>query len=651
MLSCDSLSTTTACLADTLEQFKKKGNGLFARLTPKRTCDRALFHALSPPHQVGMKEDGMEDENKTNTAVKLFHLGMLDEAEASCRETLARQRGNANAWNLLGLILHRKDCREQSIRALEMAIEVAPRSPEALNNLGNVYKESGDHARAIRCYRKAIDIAPGHAMANANIAGCLLETGELDKAEAHARNAVSTDGSLLEGISALAAVYERRKDFDKAIGVLKDAEAMFVANPDWHVRLGCAYVMSRSHELAERAFRQALRLRPDFVEAMSNLGQVLFQLGRLEEAEAVLTQALEIRPGMKEGYVNLANVLIAKCNHHGALRCIDALLALDPECASGHFLRGLALLVEGNLIDGWKEYDWRWKTQEYRLRTTNSSIPEWRGEALAGRTLLVHVEQGIGDTLQFVRYIPMIEKDGGHVILEVQPPLERLLTGIPNMDSLLIKGAPWPNVELRVPLLNIPGVFQTTLETIPAAVPYLYADPNIVPSWQAKAFSLGSGFKVGLVWAGNPDHANDHNRSMLLSELAPLADVAGVTWISLQKGPAADQIGNGSPFPALIDWTADLNDYADSAALIEQLNLVISVDTSVVHLAGGMNRPVWAMIPYAPDWRWLLDRSDSPWYPSMRLFRQRERGNWDQVVTEVAQALKAFVSTFNSSAT
>lgn len=594
--------------------------------------------------------DAMNTEipHPLEAAFQLFRLGLLEEAGEAYRAVVKQQRGNADAWNMLGIILHRLGRIEDAIKALETAVEVAPRSPEALNNLGNLYKDSGDYLRAARFYRKALTLAPDLVSANANLANCLVESGDLSAAETHARRALDLDGQSIEAWSALACISERRGDYAQAIEMLESALKVFPDQADWLMHLGCTRMLDKQYEGAINALHRALQCRPQFVEAMNNLGKALFEVGRLEEAEVVLRDAIHLRPSMKELYINLANVQISLRQHAEAMASFHQVLSLDPDNASARFVLGMVLLVEGDLENGWREYAWRWQTKEYGARLRNIPVPEWRGEDLTGKTLFIHAEQGVGDTLQFVRYLPTIGKLGGRVVLECQPPLRLLLASLAGIAALTVKDEPLPEIDLHIPLLNIPGVMGTSLDNIPNQVPYLRAAPMAVEYWARRICSLNGLVRVGIAWAGNPDHVNDRNRSMRLTQLAPLASVNGVSWISLQKGAGAEQLHVEPKVMDLVDWTDDLGDFADTAALIENLDLVIAVDTSVVHLAGALNKPVWVMVPFAPDWRWLLDRSDSPWYPSMRLFRQGTRGDWGGVVNQVAHELEVLINSASS---
>jgi len=303
--------------------------------------------------------------------------------------------------------------------------------------------------------------------------------------------------------------------------------------------------------------------------------------------------------------------------------------------------------LAGRFEEGWKEYEWRWKTKLLSGDAGRFSAPTWGGEAIGDRVILLHAEQGLGDTLQFCRYAPLIAA-GARVVLEVQAPLTRLLSQLPGIAAIVARGDGLPPFDLHCPLLSLAGVVGTTLDTIPAEAPYLAADPALAADWRDRLAGLG-GLRTGLVWAGGRRldanlAAVDRRRSIALDTMSPLGEVSGVTFISLQKGDPSAQAAHPPAGMALYDFTADLHDFADTAALIDNLDLVISVDTSVVHLAGALGKPVWLLNRFDTCWRWLLDRDDSPWYPQLRQFRQPSPGDWKSVISGVGDALQCLAA-------
>jgi hypothetical protein len=337
-------------------------------------------------------------------------------------------------------------------------------------------------------------------------------------------------------------------------------------------------------------------------------------------------------PGRADACVNLGNVLLEQGRPLAAHLLFERALALAPDFPSAHWNDGLALLVTGDLANGFRQ--WRWNVPASK----RFAAREWRGEPLGGATILIFAEQGFGDVIQFVRYLPLVTARGGRVVLEAPAELHRLLAGLDGVDRVIALGDPLPDFAWQCPLLNLPIAFGTELATIPASVPYLRADPGAVADWRRRL--ARPGLTVGLVWAGRPEHKRDRHRSLPLAQLVPLASVEGVSYVALQKGPAlaeAERLADRLPIEILSPL---LEDFAATAAAIMALDLVISVDTSVAHLAGALGKPVWLLLPCAPDWRWLEARSDSPWYPTARLFRQTSSRRWESVVAEVAQALR-----------
>ncbi|MHB8284179.1 MAG: tetratricopeptide repeat protein [Caulobacteraceae bacterium] len=510
----------------------------------------------------------------------------------------------------LGLSLRKLGRPAEAEPHLRAVVQQAPNDPDAHNNLGAVLSDLGRLEEAQAAYIAAVTLKPDHAEAYHNLGGVLRVQGQLDAAEACYRNAL----------------------------ILRPDQ------PQTHNNLGvCLVGMGRLPE-AEACFRASLDLAPDQAEALNNLGSVHRQLGRFAQAEPIFRQALAIRPRYPDAQNNLGNTLISLGDFTGAQAQFRAVIAARPDHAEAHANLALTLLAAGELDEGWREYEWRWKAKGLKARPHVTAAPLWTGEPLAGRTLLLHAEQGLGDTLQFCRYAPLIT--GGRVVMEVQAPLVELMTTLGGGIEVIARGDPAPAFDVQCPLVSLPRAFGTRLETIPARIPYLSVDPVRRAIWRARLAPL-EGLKVGLVWAGGarPDqpatNAVNARRSMTLAAMAPLGGVAGVSFVSLQKGQPAEAEALSPPEGlALLEFADDLHDFADTAALTATLDLVISVDTAVVHLAGALGKPVWMLNRYDTCWRWLLGREDSPWYPSLRQFRQAEAGNWAAVVDDVAAALR-----------
>lgn len=429
-------------------------------------------------------------------------------------------------------------------------------------------------------------------------------------------------------------------------GRLDDAAALYqrilhadpAFAPAW-INLGVLLRRTGKAEAAVMCLRRGIALQPEDGAAWSNLGNALRAANRLDEAHSAQRRALDLSPGVARVHYNYGLTVRDKGDLDAAEHAMHRaeLLGYDtPEIA---WDRALTKLLAGDLKAGFAAYESRWRLPE--SEALHQDIPQWDGSALAGRTLLVWAEQGLGDTIQFSRYLSdgaaSLRIADGKVVLEVQPPLARVLQRSPDFAgvSVVPRGAKLPPVDVQIPLLSLPRLARTDLESIPDHCPYLVPPPDGTPPASLQADRL----KVGICWAGKPSHRNDRNRSMQLSTFGALFDLPGTDFLSVQKGPAAAEIEERSIGALVRDLGSGFRDFADTATALRSLDLVITVDTSVAHLAGAMARPVWVLLPYAPDWRWMMHRDDSPWYPSMTLFRQTSPGDWEEVLTRVRHAL------------
>jgi hypothetical protein len=366
------------------------------------------------------------------------------------------------------------------------------------------------------------------------------------------------------------------------------------------------------------------------------LGNALQDKGQLNDGIAAHNRALHLNPNYAEVHNNLGNALGAAGRFEEAVASLRRAIELKPDFAIAHFSLANMLLLQGDFDRGWPEYEWRRSLPGLNRREFVQ--PRWDGTALNGRTILLHAEQGIGDTIQLIRYVNTASVRGGKIVVECQPELVRLFQTLSGVDQVVALNQPLPDFDIHCPMFSLPPILKTNLETIPATVPYLKADENLCLRWAACMAPFGER-NVGIVWAGSPGHKNDRNRSFSLSQLSPFARIPGITFHSLQKGDAARQASTSPEGMKLIDRSAELSDFAETAALIANLDLVIAADTAAAHLAGALAKPVWVLLPFVPDWRWMLDRPDNPWYPTMRLFRQKSFGDWTEVIERVAQAL------------
>lgn len=562
-------------------------------------------------------------------------LGRPAEAVASFRAALELRPASADAHGNLGNALRDLGRLGEAEHHLREALHRRPAYPEAHNNLGAVLRDAGQAAEAEGCFRAALRLRPEFAEAHRNL-------GQLLNAHGRHAEAVASLRAALQGRPVDAAIWAELGSALRALGRSAEAEPALrealrhdPAFEAARIELGNAlHDLGRLDE-AEAAFRAALTARSDSPAALLGLGVVAGLLGRFAEAEATLRQALQHQPGLAGAHSALGDVLRNRGRLAEAETALREALRLQPDDPDAQVHLAFTLLQAGRLAEGWRAYEHRGRARAWRGRTRRFAARQWQGEALAGRTLLLHAEQGLGDTLQFCRYAPLIHLDGGRVLLEAPEPLERLLASLPGV-TVLRRDAPLPPFDLHCPLMSLPQRFGTTLATIPAA-PYLPADPAATSAWRARLAALPPGPRVGLVWAGSPATDADRRRSLPLEALAPLADIERVRFVSLQKGPAASQ---APPVGLdLHDPTEALRDFADTAALVGALDLVIGVDTAVVHLAGALGRPVWLLNRFDTCWRWLTNRDDSPWYPTLRMFRQTSPDDWAGPVSAVRDAL------------
>ncbi len=391
--------------------------------------------------------------------------------------------------------------------------------------------------------------------------------------------------------------------------------------------LGVSLKEAGDLEGAERCFRDIVEQQPELPDPQQSLGVVLQLQGRLQEAIRQYRTATTLDPGFVKAHYNLANAFLQSGLYQDALESVKTAIQCDPSHADAHWLLGMLLLQSGDFTNGWREYEWRWKAFEFTSRIPDLGRPQWDGSALEGRTLLIHMEQGRGDMIQFIRYAPLAAAMGGMVVACAVPELVSLLASVEGISVVDRNGA-LPDFDIHAPVQSLPYLFSTTLETVPQNIPYLRADPVKVAEW-LQIFPDEEHFRIGIVWQGTPTHRDDHNRSCSLREFLKLGDLDGIDIYSLQIGAGAEQLIGLPDGMLLIDATEHIQDFSDTAAIIANLDLVISVDTAAAHLAGALGKPVWTLLPHLSEWRWLLDRDDTPWYPTMRLFRQALAGDWE----------------------
>ncbi|MDE1148752.1 MAG: tetratricopeptide repeat protein [Azospirillaceae bacterium] len=580
--------------------------------------------------------------NATNThsnlGTVLLALGQAAEAAACFERAMALAPGRAAFPFNLGNALRAAGQPAPAEAAYRQAIALDPGHRDGHYNLANLLLDQGRPAAAEPHYRRALELAPGHIDSLSNLGVALHDLDRLEEAEARLVQAHTLAPDRADVLNNLGSVLKRRGRPAEAVAAIRQALALQPDLADAHANLADALAGQKDVEGALDHAEQAVRLRPDSADAHVTLANVLRTAGRFEAALDHYRQALALSPGMAVAHGNAGLLLTDLARPAEALAHYDQALASGDASADVRWNMSLTRLLMGDYAQGWREYEERWRTTQMGHARRAFSQPQWRGEAAAGRTLLLHAEQGLGDTLQFCRYAPLAVARGFRVVVEAHRPLVRLLRGLDGVAQVVAAGDPLPSFDLHCPLLSLPLAFQTTLDAVPANVPYLAPDTADVAAWAARMASAcpdGPRLRVGLVWAGNPhSNAPDRRRSLDPRLLAPLTGVPGVSFFSLQKEGTAAPAGLG-----LIDLMPDATDFADTAALIANLDLVIGVDTAVVHLAGALGRPAWLLNRFDSCWRWLLHRADSPWYPTLRQFRQTTPGDWQAPIAQARAAL------------
>ena len=409
-------------------------------------------------------------------------------------------------------------------------------------------------------------------------------------------------------------------------------------------QLAAKYYQEGNLQQAEYIYREILQFQPNAAEGHYFLGIILQDKGQIDDAIICYQEAISMNPNDAEAHSNLGQLLQRKGQVDEAMVCYQKAIDIDPNLAGAHFNKALTLLLSGNFQQGWKEFEWRWKSEvfcSYNSCKRNFLQPLWDGSDINERTILLHAEQGFGDTIQFIRYAQLVRERGAKVILECQKELSSLLQNVDGIHRVVARGEKLPEFDLHCPLLSLPLFFDTTFKNIPARIPYVYVDNILIQNWKDKIQYDNSKLKLGLVWSGRLTHEQDHRfRSCSLDILSPLGQLNNITFYSLQKGEGARQAKYPPEGMRFFDYTDNIDNFSDTAAFIMNLDLIISVDTAVAHLAGALGKRVWILLPFVPDWRWLLNREDSPWYPTMRLFRQPSLGDWESVIAKVKNELQ-----------
>ena len=583
-------------------------------------------------------------------AINHHHAGRVADAEQLYRTIIASPFGDALASFGLGLLCTMRGRPLEAIDAYRDAIAKRPDFADAYLNLGTTFLTLGQCEEAAALYRQAIAINPENAMAHSNLGKVLQDLGRSDEAIEAYRTAITLqpdDASI--NVNFGAALLDRRA-WDDAVVVTRRAIALQPENAMAHANLGTALMNLGRHEEALGSCRLAMGLELQGVAIHASLGGAMLELGALPEAVDLCRRAIALNPTLATAHFNLSHALKAmNCLEEAKVAAYQA-IALCPEAAEFHFHLAHILLLQGDLPSGWTEYDWRWELPDFAWISAlhgQFSQPLWTGEAIADQTILIYAEQGLGDTIMFARYLPLVVHRARRVIVAVSPRLHRLLRSIEGVEVVSIRDVPLPHFDVHCPLLSLPRVFATTLDNIPSPERYLRADVATQEKWANRIRRNrpdNCTLRVGIVWAGNPATKRDYFRSPGLSSVATLFSVPGVDFVVLQLGEGRQDLDVTPLPPGVIDLGPEIADLADTAAVISGLDLMISSCTAPLHLAGALGVPTWAMIPFAPYFPWLLARADTPWYQSVRLYRQDKPGrDWSGVVDRIAEDLGLLV--------
>lgn len=569
--------------------------------------------------------------------------GRLDEGIALIRRCVALQPRFAEAHNNLGTALAAREQWSEAVAAYLAAIEIKPDYAEACNNLGLALQGLGRIDDAITAFRRALALNPSLPEVHNNLALALQAKGDLAAAITVARHATTLQPGYAPGFANLGKILLAAGHPAEAAEACRRALALQPGLIEAHANLGAALDRLGHFDDAAAAFREAAARAPDSASTHSNYGAALERLHDYDGALVELNRALALDPNHADAHNNLGFVLHALTRNAEAIPHFETALRLAPAFAGARFNLALAQLVSGDFPNGWKNFEARWESEQRAFRR-DFPAPLWLGDAaLEGKRILIHAEQGLGDTLQFCRYVPLAAARGATVYFEVQRPLVPLMSSLPGVARVLAQGEPLPEFDLHCPLLSLPLAFNTTVATVPPLCHDIQVPAEARAHW-AQRLAGFPGLRVGLAWAGNPNCRYDRRRSMALATIRPLFAGLPCTFFSLQPRLAAAEVPLAQETANFVDLSAEAPAFIDTAAMVANLDLVISVDTSMTHLAGTLGRPVWLLLPFAPECRWMLSRDDSPWYPTVRLFRQPRPGDWPPVLAAARTELERLLA-------
>jgi tetratricopeptide (TPR) repeat protein len=505
---------------------------------------------------------------------------------------------------------------------------------KGLDSLGN-----RDFENAELFLLEALKLTPRSIPVLSNLAIAQFEQKKISDATLTAGKALEIDSENLDALIMISTCQNVQGQYQQALVTCQKVIGIDPSFAEAHCNLGYALKQIGKYQDAIESYDRAINFNPRLTDAYLNRGNAFRFLNRYDEALASYDKALALNANLAEAWVGRGNVLSATRRYDEALKCFVEAQRIAPELGEASYNEGLCRLLLGDYERGFEKYEARWTMRSLSKARRGQSPPLWLGDSsIAGKTILLHAEQGLGDTILASRYAPMVAALGARVVLEVQAQLKPLFGNLEGVSALVATGEKLPDFDFHCPLMSLPLAFKTRLDTIPDKIPYLTVQDEVVRKWNAR---LGAnGFKVGITWAGNPTFIDDRKRSIPLESILPVTGISGATYISIQKDlrPGDQEVLNANP--KIVQLGREIKDFQDTAAIMMSLDLVISVDTSVVNLAGALGRPIWVLLPFNPDWRWLLGRSNSPWYPTARIFRQTKEGDWASVISSVCEGLK-----------
>jgi tetratricopeptide (TPR) repeat protein len=580
-----------------------------------------------------------------NRGAALFAIGRVEEAYDDYNQAIALNKDYAEAYYNRGILYEKSGRHEEALRDYDKAIEIRPNYTNAYNNRGNVLKVLKRFEESLLNYEHAIKLNPRHAEAYYNRGVIFKEQNKNEEALSSYRQAINLKNNYVDAYNNCGNALLELKKFDDAYTCFQKAIEI---NPDYAFAYngsGNVLMELKKFDEALLSFEKAIALNSQSSDAHNGKSNALQELKRFDDALSGYEKAIALTPHSADTYANHGLAMQGLKKFDEALQSYEAAIKLNPDLADPYWNKALLKILMGEYEEGWQLYEYRRHRKGQKESYPDYKQPLWLGqESINGKILYIYPEQGLGDFIQFCRYIPLIEKLGAKVVLSVPAPLVSIIKTMGLNAEIVTKNQKVNAFDLHCPIMSLPLAFKTTLENVPNTVPYFYPDKAKKNDWEDKLNKASHQLKVGLVWSGSKDHKKDHDRSIRLEQLEPLLSLP-IAFYSLQKEVREQDITTLSQLPQIRQFSEELIDFSDTAALVDCLDLIITVDTSVAHLAGAMAKNVWILISYLPDYRWMLDRDDTPWYPTAKLFRQANVSDWDNVVLNVKSALEELLTT------